>query len=157
MTGRPERVANPVRSPGPVVDTLVAATGTKSWRTKQRSGQVAVAYRPAKFAVPVATQVVERARLHERLTAGLAGGTTLIAATAGWGKTMLAGSWVAAGAGGRPAAWVNLDRADDDEGAFWRTVATALLPVADDAASAGLRRVAAAAASPRICPPSWPR
>ena len=138
-------------SPGPVVDTLVAATGTRV-DNQQRSGHVAVADRPAKFAVPVAAQVVERARLHERLTAGLAAGTTLIAATAGWGKTMLAGSWVAAGASGRPAAWVSLDRADDDEGAFWRTVATALLPIAGDAASLGLRRVAAAAASPRDLP-----
>ncbi|MGD9528113.1 MAG: LuxR C-terminal-related transcriptional regulator [Pseudonocardia sp.] len=102
--------------------------------------------------MPIATQVVERARLHERLTAGLDAGTTLIAATAGWGKTMLAGSWVAAGAGGRRAAWVSLDRADDDEGAFWRTVATGLLPVVDEAAGVGLRRVAGAATSPRDLP-----
>jgi ATP/maltotriose-dependent transcriptional regulator MalT len=101
--------------------------------------------RSAKFAVPVAGQAVEWARLHERLTAGMAGGTPLIAATAGWGKTTLAGSLIAAGAGGRPAAWVSLDRADDDESAFWRVLATALLPVAADAASAGLRRVAEAA------------
>jgi LuxR family transcriptional regulator, maltose regulon positive regulatory protein len=112
---------------------------------EQRSGQDAEADHPAKFAMPVASQVVERARLHERLTAGLDTGTTLVAATAGWGKTLLAGSWVAAGSGGRPAAWVSLDRADDDEGSFWRSVATALLPVADNAASAGLRRVAEAA------------
>ena len=56
---------------------------------------------PAKFEAPVATHVVPRQRLHDRLTAGLDGAVTLLAATAGWGKTMFAGSWVAAGAGGR--------------------------------------------------------
>ena len=55
---------------------------------------------PAKFEAPVAAHVVDRQRLHERLTAGLEGPVTLITATAGWGKTLLAGSWVAAGAGG---------------------------------------------------------
>jgi membrane protease YdiL (CAAX protease family) len=49
---------------------------------------------------------------------------------------VLTSSWIAAGAGGRVAAWVSLGAADDDERVFWHTVAAALLPVADDAARA---------------------
>jgi LuxR family transcriptional regulator, maltose regulon positive regulatory protein len=101
---------------------------------------------PAKFSVPVAMHVIDRDRLHARLNSGLAAGTTLIAAPAGWGKSVLTSSWIAAGAGGRAAVWVSLGAADDDEGAFWHTVVAALLPVADDAARAELRRLAAAPA-----------
>jgi LuxR family maltose regulon positive regulatory protein len=90
----------------------------------------------------VATHVVERPRLHDRLTAGLESPVTLLAAPAGWGKTLLAGSWIAAGAGGRASAWVSLDSADDDVHAFWRALATALLPLAGPATTGGLRRVA---------------
>jgi len=52
-----------------------------------------------KFAVPLATHLVPRPRLHARLTAGVQSCCTLIAAPAGWGKTLLAGSWLAAGGG----------------------------------------------------------
>lgn len=99
--------------------------------------------RPAKFSVPVAMHVIDRDRLHAQLNSGLAAGTTLIAAPAGWGKSVLTSSWIAAGAGGRAAVWVSLGAADDDEGAFWHAVVAALLPVADDAARADLRRLAA--------------
>ena len=110
----------------------------------QPGGRSATVDPAPKFAVPVAAHVIARARLDARLSAGLDAGTTvLIAAAAGWGKTLLVGSWVTAGAGGHPAAWVSLDRADDDERAFWRTLATALLPVADEPAAAGLRKMAA--------------
>ena len=61
-----------------------------------------------KFAVPLATHLVSRPRLHARLTAGLQSSCTLIAAPAGWGKTLLAGSWLAEGGAGRAAAWVSL-------------------------------------------------
>jgi LuxR family maltose regulon positive regulatory protein len=107
---------------------------------------------PAKFAAPVATHVVARQRLHERLTEGLECPITLIAATAGWGKTLLAGSWVAAGAGGRASAWISLDPGDDDERTFWRAAATALMPVAGAAAADDLRRMASADAGAHDLP-----
>ncbi|WP_433787847.1 LuxR C-terminal-related transcriptional regulator [Actinomycetospora sp. CA-101289] len=96
---------------------------------------------PAKFAVPVATHVVARPRLHARLDAGVADGVVLIAAGPGWGKSLLVGSWVAAGAGGRGVAWVSLDAGDDDARAFWRTVATALAQVAGDRVARALARL----------------
>jgi LuxR family transcriptional regulator, maltose regulon positive regulatory protein len=45
-----------------------------------------------RFAVPLATNVVVRPRLHARLGEGLAAPCVLIAAPAGWGKTLLASS-----------------------------------------------------------------
>ena len=98
---------------------------------------------PAKFATPVATHVVDRPRLRALLGEGLDCPVTVIAATAGWGKTLLAASWVAAGAGGRPAAWVSLDDGDNDPRTFWHTLARALMPVTGPEPSAALRRVAA--------------
>ena len=65
----------------------------------------------AKFAVPLATHLVPRPRLHARLTAGLQSSCTLIAAPAGWGKTLLAASWLAEAGAGRAAAWVARARA----------------------------------------------
>ena len=95
-----------------------------------------------KFAVPLATHLVPRPRLHARLTAGLQSCCTLIAAPAGWGKTLLAGSWLAeGGAAGRAAAWVSLGPAEDDVRALWTAVATAIAPVVGDRAAADLRRV----------------
>ena len=95
-----------------------------------------------KFAVPLATHLVSRPRLHARLTAGLQSCCTLIAAPAGWGKTLLAGSWLAeGGAADRAAAWVSLGPAEDDVRALWTAVATAIAPVVGEQAAADLRRV----------------
>ena len=95
-----------------------------------------------KFAVPLATHLVSRPRLHARLTAGLQSCCTLIAAPAGWGKTLLAGSWLAeGGAAGRAAAWVSLGPAEDDVRALWTAVATAIAPVVGERAAADLRHV----------------
>ena len=95
-----------------------------------------------KFAVPLATHLVSRPRLHARLTAGLQSCCTLIAAPAGWGKTLLIGSWLAEGGGAdRAAAWVSLGPADDDVRALWTAVATAIAPVVGEQAAADLRRV----------------
>ena len=57
-----------------------------------------------KFAVPLATHLVSRPRLHARLTAGLQSCCTLIAAPAGWGKTLLVSSWLAEAGASRAAA-----------------------------------------------------
>jgi LuxR family transcriptional regulator, maltose regulon positive regulatory protein len=101
---------------------------------------------PAKFAVPVATHVVPRPRLHARLDAGIADGVVLVAAGPGWGKSLLVGSWAAAGAGGRGVAWVSLDAGDDEPRAFWRTVTKALARVAGDRAAPALARLISTAA-----------
>jgi LuxR family transcriptional regulator, maltose regulon positive regulatory protein len=94
-----------------------------------------------KFAIPLATHLVSRQRLHARLAVGLRSCCTLIAAPAGWGKTLLVGSWLAEYGTGRAAAWVSLGPSDDDVRALWTAVATALVPVVGDRAAAGLRRV----------------
>jgi LuxR family maltose regulon positive regulatory protein len=92
-----------------------------------------------KFAAPVATHVLIRSRLHALLDAATACPVTVVAATAGWGKSLLVGSWIAAGVGGRRSAWVSLDPGDDDPITFWSSVATALLLVAGAGAAEGLR------------------
>ena len=92
--------------------------------------------------MPLATHLVSRPRLHARLTAGLQSCCMLIAAPAGWGKTLLAGSWLAeGGAAGRAAAWISLGPAEDDVRALWTAVATAIAPVVGEQAAADLRRV----------------
>ena len=110
-------------------------------RYEPGAGQAATTETPPKFSAPVAAQVIDRPRLRARLTDGWEAGTTLLAATAGWGKTLLVSSWIAAGDAGPAVAWVTLDGGDDDERAFWRTLAAALLAVADEAASDDLRRL----------------
>jgi LuxR family maltose regulon positive regulatory protein len=93
----------------------------------------------AKFSAPVATHIVPRPRLQALLPAGLGWPVPVVAATAGWGKTLLVGSWLANGVGERSSAWVSLDAGDDDPIAFWFSLATALLPDAEPAVAEGLR------------------
>ena len=63
-----------------------------------------------RFAVPLATNVVVRPRLHARLQEGITAPCVLIAAPAGWGKTLLASSWLGAGGAQCAAAWISLPR-----------------------------------------------
>src|SRR5689334_8577682 len=93
-----------------------------------------------KFSPPMANHVVPRQALNALLTAKIDAPVTLVAATAGWGKTLLAASWIEAGAAGRAAAWLSLDRTDDDPQAFWRAVAVALTPAVGNQAEE-LRRI----------------
>ena len=78
--------------------------------------------------------VVPRPRLGGRLDRGAASAVTLVSAPAGFGKTTLLAEWLAAGpagpAGGRRAAWLSLDRADNDPVSFWTYVIAALRMVA---------------------------
>ena len=119
------------------------ATGMGPHLLIPRQNIPSAADRLARFDTPIVTHVVDRPRLYGRLTHGLDVGTVLVAATAGWGKTLLAASWAGAAAGDLRTAWVTLDSGDDDERAFWRTLATALLGVADEAAGEGLRQLTA--------------
>jgi LuxR family maltose regulon positive regulatory protein len=98
-------------------------------------------YIDPRFAVPLATNVVVRPRLHVQLTADPAS-CVLIAAPAGWGKTLLASSWLGTGTTDSVAAWISLGPAEDDLRGFWTSVAAALIPVVADRAAAVLNAVA---------------
>jgi LuxR family transcriptional regulator, maltose regulon positive regulatory protein len=81
--------------------------------------------------------LVPRRRLCERLDLGTVSKLTLVSAPAGFGKTTLLTEWLAAGpaaaAGGRLAAWLSLDRGDNDPASFWAYVIAALRTVASGA------------------------
>ncbi len=74
--------------------------------------------------------LVPRPRLSERLDRGSALKLVLVSAPAGFGKTTLLTQWLAAGPAGpggqRRAAWLSLDRADNDPVSFWAYVIAAL-------------------------------
>ena len=78
--------------------------------------------------------LVARPRLGERLDRGAASKLVLVSAPAGFGKTTLLAEWLAArpaaAAGERSAAWLSLDRGDNDPASFWAYVIAALRTVA---------------------------
>src|SRR6201986_2121317 len=86
--------------------------------------------------------LVPRPRLSERLDRGTASKLTLVSAPAGFGKTTLLTEWLAAGpdgpAGERPAAWLSLDRADNDPASFWTYVIAALRTAASEVGEGAL-------------------
>jgi LuxR family maltose regulon positive regulatory protein len=67
---------------------------------------------------------VERERLLKQLAAAADAPIVLLSASAGYGKSILAAQWAARCE--RPAAWVNVDRGDDDPVVFLSYVAHAL-------------------------------
>jgi LuxR family transcriptional regulator, maltose regulon positive regulatory protein len=69
---------------------------------------------------------VPRHRLHELLDDGVQGPLTLLAAPAGYGKTLLLTSWVTAGRPPGPVAWVRIGPGDDPPPRFWAQVLAAL-------------------------------
>ena len=91
-------------------------------------------YVDPRFAVPLVTNVVVRPRLHAQLTADPAS-CILIAAPAGWGKTLLSSSWLGTRATDCVAAWISLGPPEDDLRGFWTSVAAALIPVVGDRAA----------------------
>src|SRR5512146_1538907 len=68
--------------------------------------------------------VVPRPRLIHLLDAGRDGKLTLVSAGPGFGKTTLLSEWIAAL--GRPAAWISLDRSDNDPTHFLAYLIAAL-------------------------------
>ncbi|MFN2224291.1 MAG: LuxR C-terminal-related transcriptional regulator [Candidatus Promineifilaceae bacterium] len=78
------------------------------------------------YAPPTRPNLVPRPRLVERLNRGLLDGCqlSLIAGPAGYGKTMLAGSWLRQS--DRSCAWLSLDDDDNDPVRFWTYVLAAL-------------------------------
>ena len=87
--------------------------------------------------------VIVRDRLLDRLDVGVQGPVTLVAASAGAGKSALLSSWIAEGRPPGPVAWLSLDTDDADRRRFWRGVLAALAVATGDAA------VSALAVSPR--------
>ena len=87
--------------------------------------------------------LVPRPRLIERLDRGAAATLLLVSAPAGFGKTTLLAAWLAAGPASptdnRSAAWLSLDRGDNDPGSFWTHVIAALRTAAPEV---GARAVA---------------
>src|SRR5687767_12555145 len=85
---------------------------------------------------PRAGQVV-RSRLSERLDRGTASKLVLVSAPAGFGKTTLLTEWLAAAPAAesadgqlRSAAWLSLDRGDNDPAHFWTYVIAGLRTLA---------------------------
>src|SRR3984885_13722681 len=84
-----------------------------------------------KFYVPRSRRdLVPRPRLSERRGRGAASRLMLVSAPAGFGKTTLLTEWLAAGPAApgdqRRAAWLSLDRGDNDLASFWTYVIAAL-------------------------------
>jgi LuxR family transcriptional regulator, maltose regulon positive regulatory protein len=98
----------------------------------------------ARFAVPLARQVVARPRLNARLTTGLECPCTVLTAPAGWGKTLLVTSWLTDSDDGHDSAWITLGPAENDVRAFWASVTTALAAAVGEHTAAALRNVASA-------------
>src|SRR3954469_1291872 len=93
----------------------------------------------AKFLVPVLNApVLDRPRLVHRLTAAGPGPLTPVNAPAGSGKTVLASSWVRAGAAPGPVGWVSLDEEDDLPGVFWTYLLTCLRRAGADLTGVGM-------------------
>ena len=86
--------------------------------------------------------LVPRPRLSQRLDRGIASTVMLVSAPAGFGKTTLLTEWLAAGpaapADQRAAAWLSLDRGDNDPVSFWAYVIAALRTVASGVGESAL-------------------
>jgi LuxR family transcriptional regulator, maltose regulon positive regulatory protein len=104
---------------------------------------VPIALLETKLYVPRSPRgLVLRPRLSERLDRGAASKLVLVSAPAGFGKTTLLTAWLAARpaarADERSAAWLSLDRADNDPASFWAYVIAALRTVASGVGESAL-------------------
>ncbi len=82
------------------------------------------------YVPPPRPHAVLRPRLTGRLNGGLHGKLTLVSAPAGFGKTTLLGEWLADCR--RPAAWLSLDRGDNDFTRFLAYLVAALQTIEAD-------------------------
>ena len=132
----PAQVAAPPKAAGHLGDSLgpTPLLETKLYVPRSRRG------------------LVPRPRLSERLDRGIASKLTLVSAPAGFGKTTLLTEWLAAGpatpADQRLAAWLSLDRADNDPASFWTYVIAALRTVASGVGESALALLQAPQPSP---------
>jgi LuxR family maltose regulon positive regulatory protein len=87
------------------------------------------------MAMATSTLLVSRPALMDLLERGTAGPVTVVASSAGSGKTLLVRSWLQVYARERPAAWVSVERDEHDAQRFWST----LISEVCDAAPTGVR------------------
>ena len=128
--------AVPLAMTGNLTEQLSGLAGRDAEMTKQRKDEVLSApsaLLETKFYVPRPRDgLVLRRRLGERLDRGAGSRLVLVSAPAGFGKTTLLAGWLAGSAGaggGRRAAWLSLDRGDNDPASFWAYVIGALRTV----------------------------
>jgi LuxR family maltose regulon positive regulatory protein len=114
---------------------------TGPWSARADGDASAWTNGPATFAAPVATHVVGRPRLYAALQALSALPVTLVCGPAGWGKTLLVGSWLTTLPADHAGAWVTLRARDDDPRAFWSVLAQAVAPHVDPASARELHRL----------------
>jgi LuxR family transcriptional regulator, maltose regulon positive regulatory protein len=130
--------AVPLSVTGNLSEQLSGLTGREPELAQPREAEilwVPTALLETKLYVPRPRRgLVLRPRLSERLDRGTASKLMLVSAPAGFGKTTLLTEWLAAGpaapAGERLAAWLSLDRGDNDPASFWAYVIAALRTVA---------------------------
>ncbi|HEX6551658.1 MAG TPA: hypothetical protein VF026_02765, partial [Ktedonobacteraceae bacterium] len=98
------------------------------------------------------SDVIPRARLLERLNAGLSGSVTLLCAPAGFGKTTLLTDWLESI--DHPAAWLSLDDSDNELAAFVHVLTASLQRVFPDIcqATASLLKVPQFPTAERVVP-----
>ena len=89
---------------------------------------------------PITRELVDRPRLFEKLNGGINCPLTLVAASAGFGKTTLVSAWLERMAAGQfasessfPAVWLSLDENDSDPNIFIRYFTAALRTIFADA------------------------
>ena len=112
------------QSESSTVDHPMALMQTKLYRPRNRS------------------DLISRARLLERLNAGLSGKVTLVSAPAGFGKTTLVAEWVQTI--DRPTAWLSLDDHDNELRVFVQSLTAALQSAFPDAFQATVSLLEAA-------------
>lgn len=114
-----------------MIAARLAAKNTETLRTTPTPHPLALPVtallsRTKLFVPAIRPDAIPRPRLLARLTVGLRGPLTLLAAPVGYGKTTILAAWHAAHGRSTPLAWVTLDAADNDPVGFCRSVATAL-------------------------------
>jgi LuxR family maltose regulon positive regulatory protein len=78
------------------------------------------------MAITVSPGLLPRPALFEQLERGASGPVTVVAASAGSGKTMLVRSWLLSYGHEADAAWVSVDRSEKDPQHFWEMVVAAI-------------------------------
>jgi LuxR family maltose regulon positive regulatory protein len=93
-------------------------------RTAANLGSPNSLIRTKLYSPPTRSDLISRARLLDRLNAGLSGNITLVSAPAGFGKTTLLAQWLQTI--DRPTAWLSLDEHDNEPRVFFQSLTAAL-------------------------------
>ncbi len=104
---------------------------------------------------PIASHVVPRVRLFEQLDRSRASPITLICAPAGYGKSLLAASWLS-DRRVDTAVWVNVASGRDSSGELWATIARAIAGVVAQAEPAAAAELVELGALGRTAPGELP-